>query len=183
MESTPTEKEQNTIIESVIEFIETGGFGVVGETLFAFRAPDRKEKDDNLWVVLPTGGSKRHTNVTGEDVKRYNFVVRYCSKNTYDLNRKLFNLDKYITSAKCYNLKDFATIGIEVLRSNDTPYLDTEERWVGEIELRATVYNILAEYPQDESDSEGYYGGVSTGDPEEPTSSEDTTFSDTAQES
>lgn len=135
--------------DAVLNFIEKSGLCTKGEDLFAYRAPQSTEnKNSRIWLLTPEGSSKIHTAVTGQDTRMYLFTVSYRSDNTQDLQRKMFEFSKYVTRAKCIHLDGFYTVQIELVESGGEAYLDTEQRWVREAVIQATIYDITTERPE-----------------------------------
>lgn len=126
------------IAEAFVEYMEDLSMGVLGTTIYINSVP--KEALDAVWWVVKSGGSPVRKNSTGERVKDYNLSVYYRNTDAEQVYELMQDFEEEINSKSCIQLDGYDTIEMEASIFTADQDLDNEDRVVGLMNVRISVY-------------------------------------------
>lgn len=126
------------IAESFVEYMEDLSMGTLGSTIYINSVP--QEAPDAVWWVVKSGGSPVRKNSTGERVKDYILSVYYRDTDAEQVYELMQDFEEEINSKGCIQLDGYDTIEMEASIFTADQDLDNEDRVVGLISVRITVY-------------------------------------------
>ena len=132
-----------TVNTDIINFAQSIGCGVFGETLFYGRVPQSNKTPVELWWIAPINASLNYHNVSGEDTILFSYEIKYRSTSLQKVSDEIFRITKEIVGSHCYELDNFHTLEISLTTTDMHTYIDAENRVVGGVTFTAKVYNIL----------------------------------------
>ena len=126
------------IAEAFVEYMEDLTMGTLGTNIYISSVP--QEAPDAVWWVVKSGGSPVRKNSTGERVKDYNLSVFYRDIDAEQVYELIQDFEEEINSKGCIQLDGYDTIEMEATVFPTDQDLDNEDRVVGLISIRITVY-------------------------------------------
>lgn len=126
------------ISKSFVGYMVSLGMGTFGTNIFINSVP--LEAPDAVWWVLKSGGSPVTKNSTGERIKDYNLSVFYRNTDAEGLYELMQEFEEEINSKGCIQLSGYDTIEMEATVFPTDQDLDNEDRVVGLINVRISVY-------------------------------------------
>lgn len=132
-----------TVNEDVLTYIQMIGCGTFGVDLFYGRVPNSNKLPVALWWLTPHSVAVTNHNVTGEDSLTYRYELSYRDVSLKKVDHELFRITKEIVGSHCYDLDNYHTIDVELISAAPKLDVDIENRVVGTVEFKITVYNIL----------------------------------------
>lgn len=126
------------IAESFVEYMEDLSMGTFGSTIYINSVP--QEAPDAVWWVVKSGGSPVRKNSTGERVKDYTLSIYYRDTDAEQVYELMQDFEEEINSKGCIQLDGYDTIEMEASIFTADQDLDNEDRVVGLISVRITVY-------------------------------------------
>ncbi len=120
-----------TITKSMIKFMEDLGFGTFGTNLYVYQVPDSKFADNDIYWLIPSGGTPTRQLYTWGKTKRYAFIVHYRNESTEVVDDKMFEMESVINAVKCPLLEGFDVYNVQCDSFPTDSDLDSEDRMVG----------------------------------------------------
>ena len=126
------------IAKAFVEYMVDLSMGTFGTDIFigniAIDAPNK------AWWVLSNGGASLTKNSTGERIKNYTLSVYYRNTDAEDVYESMQEFEEEINSKGCVQLDTYDTIEMEASIFPTDQDLDNEDRVVGLINVRISVY-------------------------------------------
>ncbi len=113
--------------------------GTFGEDIFIGSAP--LDGPDPCWWVVSSGGASSIKAQTGEKMKNYTLNIYYRNIDAEDVYDQLQQLEIALNSGNCDQLDSFDTIEMEAILFPSDQDIDVDDRTIGIIEARITVYS------------------------------------------
>lgn len=126
------------IAESFVEYMEDLSMGTFGSTIYINSVP--QDAPDAVWWVVKSGGSPVRKNSTGERVKDYILSVYYRDTDAEQVYELMQDFEEEINSKGCIQLNGYDTIEMEASVFTADQDLDNEDRVVGLLNVRISVY-------------------------------------------
>lgn len=126
------------IAEAFVEYMEDLSMGTLGSTIYINSVP--QEAPDAVWWVVKSGGSPVRKNSTGERVKDYILSVYYRDTDAEQVYELMQDFEEEINSKSCIQLDGYDTIEMEASIFPTDQDLDNEDRVVGLLNVRISVY-------------------------------------------
>lgn len=126
------------IAKSFVDYMEDLSMGIFGSTIYINSVP--QEAPDAVWWVVKSGGSPIRKNSTGERVKDYNLSVYYRDTDAEQVYELMQDFEEEINSKSCIQLDGYDTIEMEASIFTADQDLDNEDRIVGLMNVRISVY-------------------------------------------
>ena len=126
------------IAESFVEYMEDLSMGTLGSTIYINSVP--QEAPDAVWWVVKSGGSPVRKNSTGERVKDYTLSIYYRDTDAEQVYELMQDFEEEINSKSCIQLDGYDTIEMEASIFPTDQDLDNEDRVVGLLNVRISVY-------------------------------------------
>ena len=126
------------IAEAFVEYMEDLSMGTLGSTIYINSVP--QEAPDACWWVVKSGGSPVRKNSTGERVKDYTLSIYYRDTDAEQVYELMQDFEEEINSKGCIQLDGYDTIEMEASILTADQDLDNEDRVVGLISVRISVY-------------------------------------------
>lgn len=127
-----------TVAKAIAQWMEDNNFGVLGTNLFIGSVP--KDAPKASWWIVGGGGTPVVKAQTGERIKEYIFNVFYRNIDAEDVDEKLQALEIFANSKVCHTLPTYETVELEAIGFQSDNDLDLEDRSVGTVQLKATIY-------------------------------------------
>lgn len=129
-----------TVFQSFIKFLEQKGCGVFGQNIYAYRVPNSKKTQTELYYLIPSGGSPVRKMPTGQTVKLYQILIYFRSNSAEKVDNTLNALEELLNCSGCVELEEYELVGIEATTFPTDQDLDSENRMVGMIQCQLQVY-------------------------------------------
>lgn len=129
-----------TISQSFVKFLEDKGYGVFGQNIFLFRVPSSLKTTDELFWIIPSGGTPIHNNKTSELIKQYNFLIYFRSVSAKRVDEVLSQMEGTLNCSKCVKLEGFDMVDISTTQLPADEDLDAENRMVGMVSVQIQTY-------------------------------------------
>ena len=126
------------IAEAFVEYMEDLSMGTLGSTIYINSVPQKAP--DAVWWVVKSGGSPVRKNSTGERIKDYTLSVYYRDTDAEQVYELMQDFEEEINSKGCIQLDGYDTIEMEASVFTADQDLDNEDRVVGLISVRISVY-------------------------------------------
>lgn len=126
------------IAEAFVEYMEDLSMGTLGSTIYINSVPQKAP--DAVWWVVKSGGSPVRKNSTGERVKDYTLSVYYRDTDAEHVYELMQDFEEEINSKGCVQLDGYDTIEMEASIFTADQDLDNEDRVIGLISVRISVY-------------------------------------------
>lgn len=130
-----------TVFQAFINFLEEQGCGVFGQNIYAYRVPNSKKTQTELYYLIPSGGSPVRRTSTGKAIKLYQILIYFRSNSAEKVDNTLNELEKLLNCAGCVELEGFELVDIQATSFPTDQDLDSENRMVGMIQCQLQVYD------------------------------------------
>jgi len=126
------------IAKSFVEYMEDLGMGTFATDIFIGNIAI--DAVDKAWWVVSSGGATLSKNNTGERIKNYTLSVFYRNTDAEDVYEQMQEFEEEINSKGCIQLDGYDTIEMEALVFPTDQDLDNEDRVVGLLQVKVSVY-------------------------------------------